>query len=268
MQQRRDRLRVPAELEKQVGGYSYRHVWDSDYSDNYRFTRSESEPVYYLKRLKRASRYDVNREKQVLSWLQGRLPVAQVVGSVLDEKYHYLLMTALEGTPAHKLVRQYSAEAMITKMVEAMLMLHNIPVQSCPFDETLQAKLRNIRLSLDNGYLRKDIYNSKTKRKAEADLRYLIENIPAEEDLVFTHGDFCLPNFLLSGHKITGIVDLGDAGKADRYMDICTLAITMCYNYKGFDKFFYYARLIFEQYGITHPDWEKLHYYHLVNEML
>ena len=34
-----------------------------------------------------------------------------------------------------------------------------------------------------------------------------------EEDLVFTHGDYCLPNVIIDGEEVAGFVDWGRAGK-------------------------------------------------------
>ena len=53
----------------------------------------------------------------------------------------------------------------------------------------------------------------------------LLATAPADEDIVFTHGDFCLPNIILDRGaddevEITGLVDCGGAGIADRYQDI------------------------------------------------
>ena len=43
---------------------------------------------------------------------------------------------------------------------------------------------------------------------------------PAAEDLVVCHGDDCPPNMLLQAGRVTGYVDLGELGAADRWWDV------------------------------------------------
>lgn len=265
---RRPVLKLPDELSRLTLGYRYKLVWQSYLADVYRFTNPLGINNLYLKRHRCRANNNSIRERDIINWLQGKIPVPEVIGFAKDRWFYYLLLTELQGIPAHQLIRKIPAEQMIRLMTAAIKRFHTVPIKDCPFDETLGTKLRKIRFCIDQGYLRKDIYHKNSTRMAEEDFAYLLENKPDREDLVFSHGDFCLPNILLSGEEVTGFVDLGEAGVCDRYMDISTLAITMCYNYKRFDRFFYYCRLIFEEYGIEHPDWNKLQFYQLINEML
>jgi aminoglycoside phosphotransferase len=264
----RETLHLPAELKVMLKGYSKRSIWHSYVADVWKCTELEGNSVYYLKRHKRKSGHDSVKEYEVINWLQGKLSVPSVKCFARDGKYYYLLLTEKPGIPAHRLIRRYRPEEMIRILVPAMRDMHSLPISGCPFDEGLTAKLKRIRHNIKHNYIRKDIYNQKSKRNAVKELAYLQTHTPEQEDLVFTHGDFCLPNFLIENGMVTAYLDLGEAGPCDRYMDISTFAITLCFNYKRYDNFPYYCRLIFEEYGITDPDWSKLHYYHLINEML
>jgi aminoglycoside phosphotransferase len=264
----RTQINPPDEIVDLIKGFKVKAVWHGYVADVFYCEDPKGVNSYYLKRHKRKSSHDSVKECEVINWLQDKLIVPKVKCFTEDGKYYYLLLTALPGIPAHTLIRKIPAENMIKILVTAMKQLHEIPLPDCPFNESISVKLSRIRRNIDCGFLRKDIYNWHSKRNAEDDLKYLQDNIPSREELVFTHGDFCLPNFLVTNSQVTGYIDMGEAGPCDLYMDICTLAITMCYNYRHFDRFFYYCRLIFEEYGIAEPNWAKLHYYHLLNEIL
>ena len=49
----------------------------------------------------------------------------------------------------------------------------------------------------------------------------MVADAPAESDPVVAHGDLCAPNLLLSDDwSVTGYVDLGKLGVADRLADL------------------------------------------------
>jgi kanamycin kinase/aminoglycoside 3'-phosphotransferase-3 len=83
-----------------------------------------------------------------------------------------------------------------------------------------------------------------------------------KEDLVFSHGDYCLPNIFLEGGEITGFIDLGRAGIADKWQDIALAIRSLEYNLKS-DK---YIDLFFRYLEIE-PDYEKIKYYILLDEL-
>jgi aminoglycoside phosphotransferase len=56
---------------------------------------------------------------------------------------------------------------------------------------------------------------------------------------VLIHGDYCLPNVLVSEGKLSGLVDLGRSGLGDPRDDVCAGLWTLQYNYgKGFARDF------------------------------
>ena len=78
---------------------------------------------------------------------------------------------------------------------------------------------------------------------------------PQTEDLVLTHGDYCLPNILLHNGQLSGFIDLGRAGVADRHQDLALAVRSLAYNFgEG------WAPLLFAAYGIE-PDETKLAFY-------
>ena len=93
-----------------------------------------------------------------------------------------------------------------------------------------------------------------------------------EEDPVFGHGDYCLPNVFLQNGLPVGFLDLGCAGVADRWQDIAMCLWSMEYNFCHFggrskEEFLSLRALFFDTLGIA-PDETKLAWHTALNEML
>ena len=83
--------------------------------------------------------------------------------------------------------------------------------------------------------------------------------VPATEDLVVCHGDPCFPNFLLDdAGVVTGYVDLGELGVADRAFDLAVGSWSCDWNVgPGYEDTFYDA------YG-EKPDADRVRFYRLL----
>ena len=95
-----------------------------------------------------------------------------------------------------------------------------------------------------------------------AALAELEATAPAEEDLVVCHGDYCAPNMLLQGDEVTGYVDLGELGVADRWWDVAVGAWSMGWNF-GHEL----EPLFYDSYGIA-PDPARIRYFRLLYDLV
>jgi aminoglycoside phosphotransferase len=98
-------------------------------------------------------------------------------------------------------------------------------------------------------------------RRGRAATEVLVELLakrPATEDIVFTHGDYCLPNVFVSP---LGFIDCGRAGRADRYQDLALAARSVAYNLGP-----EWVVALWEAHGHDTPDEEKLAFYTLLDE--
>lgn len=101
-------------------------------------------------------------------------------------------------------------------------------------------------------------------------LAWLKENKPAEE-LVFSHGDCCLPNIFVREERIEGFLDLGRSGVADRYQDIAlcyrSLKSNFAGRYGGKPIEYADAAWLFDELGIC-PEWEKSQILHFTRRII
>lgn len=86
---------------------------------------------------------------------------------------------------------------------------------------------------------------------------------------MLSHGDYCLPNIFVKNHRVSGFIDLGRCGKADKYQDIALCYRSLKHNFGG--KFGtvpikYDCKEFFEILDIR-PDWDKIRYYILLDEL-
>ena len=90
------------------------------------------------------------------------------------------------------------------------------------------------------------------------------------EELVFSHGDYCMPNIFIKNNKINGFIDLGRSGVADKYQDIALCYRSLKHNFDGSQGGKVYenfnAESLFIELDIV-PDWEKIKYYILMDEL-
>ena len=69
-----------------------------------------------------------------------------------------------------------------------------------------------------------------------------------------THGDCCLPNILLDGERVTGLIDLGEGGLGDGHFDLYWAMWSLEYNLKT-DR---YANRFLDAYGRDGVDEARL----------
>ena len=150
-----------------------------------------------------------------------------------------------------------------------------VDIADCPSDQSLSRKLDMAEYNIANGLVDLDNVEPDTfgengfQNPAEL-LQWLRENKP-DEELVLSHGDYCLPNIFGVCGEVSGFIDLGKTGIADKWCDIAICYRSLSHNYSGryqknitatgFDE-----TKFFQELGIE-PNWEKIRYYILLDEL-
>lgn len=210
------------------------------------------------------------REKQVLEWLEGKLAVPRVLGFEEADGKQFILLSEIAGVPASDHVAAKSGDpAVIIPHVEqaarAMRSIHASPLKDCPLLQDIDTKLPSARENIRRGFVDETDFDEENQgRTAEDIYRELVEKKPAFEELVFTHGDFCLPNYMVLDGEISGFIDFDRGGVADRYQDIALFLRSFGFNMgNGMDVNEIFCRA----YGLHSLDSEKLYYYRLLDEL-
>lgn len=217
-----------------------------------------------------------NEASLLQSWLPDKLPVPKIFEVAVNNQYVFVLMERLNHlTAAEPSVRQKPQQLMQT-LAKSLKQLWEVDISSCPSDQSLKNKLVHARINvlLNRVAMQQAEENTFGPDKFEnpmALLKWLEENQP-QEDLVFSHGDMCLPNVFLN-HDLSHIrayIDLGRAGIADRYQDIALVYRSLKHNFAGvYDDYqvveakasdlFSYLEMV--------PDWDKINYFILLDEL-
>ncbi|MDO4263018.1 MAG: aminoglycoside 3'-phosphotransferase [Deinococcus sp.] len=202
-------------------------------------------------------------ERERLRWLTGRVPVPAVLGYFADSAQEYLAVERVPGIPMSHPDAALHAERMAGLLARALRGLHSLPARDCPFTMTLPVSLRLARERVEAGLVDESSFDPGRQGQSAVDLLVeLVRHRPQSEDIVVTHGDACLPNFIVQGEYIEGLVDVGRAGLADRHADLA-LAVRSIRRNLGAR----WVDVFLDTYGRELVDNAKLEYYAALDEL-
>lgn len=207
------------------------------------------------------------RERTMMEWLKGRLPVPQILAFERHMGSNYLLMSKVPGRMACDESYQANPKEAVRLLAEGLKLLWAVDIKNCPCINDIENKLRQAKYRVENALC--DVDNTEPETFGEGGFaspkelyRWLWENRPKEEP-VLAHGDYCLPNLFFENGTISGYIDLGRAGIADKWQDIALCVRSIRHNF-GTDAAYteqFFCCLEME------PDERKIRYYILMDEL-
>lgn len=221
-------------------------------------------------------------EYDMMRWLSSYLTVPEVIEHQRLDGWNYILMTELKGKMAVEKEHSMNPEILVHKLALALKELWKVPVINCPYDMSIKNKLRLAKSNIEEGSVNYENFEPETFSEGGFHninelYQYLEEHAP-EEDIVFSHGDFCLPNIFFDGNQ-AGFIDLGRSGKADRFQDIALCIRSLKHNLEEYYQenhksnhglfqleFEKYKKQLFDELDIR-IDQEKIDYYILMDEL-
>ena len=213
-------------------------------------------------------------EHQMTRWLQGRLPVPEIIEEAYNDGTRFLLMSRVPGQHLCEADILDNQQLLAELVADGLRQLWSVDISCCPTDRTIEQKFREIETGIRNGTITMDnarqeeTYGLGGFNSPSELFDWLVKYRPTEEK-VLSHGDYCLPNILCEERRLTGFIDLGQSGIADKWVDIEMVLWSMWANSTGkfggkcrpFDR-----NMLFDALGMK-PDEEKLRYYSLLNEL-
>jgi aminoglycoside phosphotransferase len=233
----------------------------------WRCTTAGSSPLY-LKAAPLSAGLQLDQEAERLRWMKEQdLPVPAVSSYGHVAGTEFLLLEEVPGRPASDPEWMSCLPEVVAALGVGLALLHQMSTVGCPFDQRIARQIDAARRRVAAGRVREDDFDAiRAGRRATHLLDELLATRPADEDLVFTHGDFCLPNIILdrgaTGQvQIAGLIDCGRAGIADRHQDLALAVRSIVHNFGDAC-----VRPFLEAYGLPQPNEEKLRFYTLLDE--
>jgi aminoglycoside 3'-phosphotransferase-1 len=161
-----------------------------------------------------------------LRWLARFLPVPHIAAFALAGDAAWLLTGALPGATAWQVLTGHpeQAEAVVDAIAAFLNRLHAIAPETCPFTATAPHRLALAQARIAAGLVDEADFDEERAGWSAARVWDALQALPLPSARpVVTHGDFSLDNILMTGGAVTGCIDVGRAGLADRYQDIAIL---------------------------------------------
>lgn len=217
---------IPAGLSRWVAGRRwFRDRVGQSGCAVYRLAR-DGEDDLYLKMAGTETLSDLVDEMVRLRWLAGYLPVPPLHGFGLEGGGGWMLTGRLPGRTAYRLLEEdpAAAPALAASLARFLRRLHAIPVERCPFNADHALRLAAAKDRMEAGLVEEEDFDeARLGKSAQAVWDEMLVAMPAAFDRVVTHGDFSLDNLLVVDGEVTGCIDLGRVGIADRWQDLAIL---------------------------------------------
>ncbi|MFD8377114.1 APH(3'') family aminoglycoside O-phosphotransferase [Streptomyces sp. NPDC059679] len=185
----------------------------------------------YAKCVPVADAADLEAERDRIAWLSGQsVPGPRVLDWYSGDAGACLVTSAVSGIPADQ-VSAGDLRVSWGRIADAVRRLHELPVSECPFRRGLDAMVAVASDVVARDAVNPEFLPVEQQHTPAAELLTRVtRQVPRRReqeaaDTVVCHGDLCLPNVILDPQTldVSGFIDLGRLGLADRYADLALL---------------------------------------------
>jgi aminoglycoside 3'-phosphotransferase-2 len=261
-------MHLPAALVARLEGFTLERIQLGESGAAVYRCSAEGEPTHYLKAAPLAISLRLDGEAERTRWLKHHgVPVPTVHEYGCIEGTEYLLVEEVTGFDAADQRWTPHLPSVIPALGTALATLHRTSIDDCPFDQRIASQLAAARVRIRTGQVDEDDFDeSRLGRSATELFADVLTTVPEQEDLVLTHGDYCLPNVVLrhagpNTVELAGLIDCARAGIADRHQDLALAMRSITYNFG--DR---WVPAFLSAYGLPEPDAKKVAFFTLLDE--
>ncbi len=205
-------------------------------ADVYDSSSSAAARVYFIDRdggcyLKSAPRGTLEAESRMTAYFHSLKLGPEVLGCVSREK-DWLLTRAVPGEDCTHRMYTEDPRRLSELLGQTLRQLHSLDISQCPvnrLDGYVADAAHNYRQQRYDASLFPDNWGYASAEEAWAVIREMGGHLKAD---TLIHGDYCMPNVMLQDWRLSGFIDLGSAGIADRHIDLFWGAWSLDFNLK------------------------------------
>ncbi len=205
--------------------------------------------------LKRAERETLAAEAQMTEYFHKKGLGACVLCYETDEKYDWLLTCAVRGEDCTHEMYKSDPKRLCDLLATELRALHSIDACDCPVQDRMRLYIALAEKNFRTGnYSTEHFPDNFGYRTADEAFKALQRGKNELKNEVLLHGDYCFPNIMLDGWRLSGFIDVGNGGVGDRHVDLFWGAWSLGFNL-GTEE---YRERFFDAYGRDLIDEEKL----------
>lgn len=221
---------------------------------------NKNNEVFFIKESKENN---LDKEYYIYNYLKDTGLVPKVIYFLYDKNKSIMLTEKLKGKMICDDDIFDDMKYVVNLAAKALKILQSLDISTCLIYNTLDIKLAIAKYNIENNLITTmEEKNTKKFGTPQKAYEYLINHKPKTEKLCFSHGDLSLPNIFFENDKITGFIDMGDAGVSDYWYDIAILVKSLRRNYETPEA----EKMLFERLEIK-PNYEVIEYYILLTEL-
>jgi kanamycin kinase len=256
--------RVPNGVRSPYEGWRWTLAWNHPGGGVFRLEAPSGE-TRFLKLTAGPRAPRLQPEAHRLRWAGAYLPVPEVLDTGSENGVDWLLTTGLPGRDGTSPELLAEPAKLVATLARGLRHFHEAaPVSGCPFDFRLDVALAQVQQRAATSLIdpEEDFHPDHGDLSLGEAVARLEAMRPSEEDLVVCHGDYCFPNALIENGEVTGYLDLGELGVADRWWDLAVASWSTTWNVgPGYEDLFLTAYRI-------EPDRERIAYYRLLYDLV